>query len=199
MNKRIILASGSDIRREMLKNAGVDFDAVKPMVDENSIFHALIEDGVKPRDIADTLAEYKARKVSQKRADAFVIGCDQVLEIQGKVLQKPKDQVDAVAQLEMLSGSRHTLLSAVVLYENGTPQWRHIGKAELVMRTLSPEYIEKYVDRNWDNIQNCVGCYQLENEGVRLFSRISGDYFTVLGLPLVELLSYLTLRGVLDG
>lgn len=199
MHNQIILASGSGIRRALLKNAGVECDVVKPMIDEEAIHASMQAEGARPRDIADTLAEHKARKISMKYPDALVIGCDQVLDLKGKVLQKPTDQQNAYAQLFALSGQRHSLLSAVVVYQNVMPVWRHIGVVRLQMRNLSDRYIENYLNRNWESIRHSVGCYKLEEEGVRLFTNIDGDYFTVLGLPLVELLGYFTQKGVLDG
>ena len=199
MTDPIILASGSQIRRTLLRNAGVKCDTALAAIDEDTICAAMALDGAKPRDIADALAEQKARKVSLKNPQAFVIGCDQVLDFGGSVLRKPVDQQDAKTQLQALSGQQHELLSAVVVCERGAPVWRHVGTARLEMRALSDHYIDTYLSRNWPGIRHSVGCYKLEEEGVRLFSRITGDYFTVLGLPLVELLGYLTLRGVLQG
>lgn len=198
MSVPIILASGSQIRATLLRNAGLRFDVIKPRVDEEMIKNALLAEDASPRDIADCLAETKARKVSDKAPGNLVLGCDQVLDAAGHLLSKPRTQEDACAQLHKLQGARHHLLSAAVLYENNAPVWRHVGKAVLHMRPLSDRFIASYVARNWDSIQHAVGCYKLEEEGVRLFTRIEGDYFTVLGMPLLDLLNYLTLRGDLD-
>lgn len=199
MNIPIILASGSQARHELLENAGVAHQVIKPMVDEETIFASMRAHGVRPRDIADALAEHKARKVSLKNPGSVVIGSDQVLDLAGKTMQKPNDRNDAFAQLQTMSGARHSLLSAAVIYQDGEPLWRYVGQARLEMRNLSDAFIGSYLDRNWDSIRHCVGCYKLEEEGVRLFFKIEGDYFTVLGLPLVELLGYLTTKGVLEG
>jgi len=199
MSDRIILASASAIRRSMLENAGVKFDVQTARIDETSLIASMQAEQVKPRDIADVLAEHKARKVGTKAHDAFVIGSDQVLDLDGTVLQKPETPADAAQQLRQMSGKRHVLYSAAVIYHQGEPVWRHIGVARMHIRALSDAYIDAYVARNWEYIQHCVGCYQLEGEGARLFSKVDGDYFTVLGLPLIELLGYLTLRGVIDG
>lgn len=199
MTDRIILASGSDIRQTLLRNAGVAFETVIARVDEDTIKRSLVADGATPRDIADALAEAKARKVSSKHPDALVIGCDQVLDFERGLLSKPKDRAEAETQLAMLNGKPHKLLSAAVIYEDGQPKWRHVGVARMKMRLSSEGYIADYLDRNWNSIRDSVGCYKLEEEGVRLFSHIEGDYFTVLGLPLTELLGYLTLRRVLPG
>jgi len=199
MSRPIILGSGSTIRQTMLRNAGVDFSVTVARIDEESIKASLLAEDASPRDIADTLAEYKARRVAQSNPEALVLGCDQVLEFDRQVLSKPTTPDDARAQLKAMSGKSHKLLSAAVIYEDAKPVWRSVGQVRLTMRSLSDGYIDAYVDRNWDEIQNCVGAYQLEAEGARLFARVDGDYFTVLGLPLLDVLGYLTLSGVLDG
>jgi septum formation protein len=162
------------------------------------IKQSLEAEQVKPRDIADTLAEMKARKVSEKHPDALVLGCDQVLDHRGQLLSKPETPDAARAQLRALRGGRHMLFSAAVIVENGKPIWRHIGQVRMLMRAVSDPYIDGYVERNWESIRDSVGGYKLEEEGVRLFTRVDGDYFTVLGMPLLELLAYLTLRGDLE-
>lgn len=197
MPKRFILASGSEIRATLLRNAGVKIEVIPARIDEEAIRAGLEAEQAKPRDVADALAEFKARRVADKHLEALVLGCDQVAELAGEILSKPETPDDAAAQLRKLSGKTHRLLSAVALYENANPVWRHVGVVRLTMRDLSPGYIEDYIDRNWNSIRHAVGAYKLEEEGVRLFSRIDGDYFTVLGLPLTELLSYLILRGEL--
>lgn len=195
----IILASGSQIRAQLLANAGVSHEVLPARVDEEAIKASLLAEGVSPRDIADALADAKARKVSGKRTDALVIGCDQVLAHEGGVVSKPDSPEDAGRQLRALRAKRHTLLSAAVIYHEAKPLWRHVGQVRLYMRDVSDSYLDSYVDRNWDSIRTSVGGYKLEEEGVRLFSRIEGDYFTILGLPLLELLNYLTLSGELEG
>ena len=195
MTQPLILASGSEIRATLLRNAAVDFIVSKARVEEEMVREALLSEGATPRDIADTLAELKARKVSEKHLGALVLGCDQVLDHRGTLLSKPRTQEQVRAQLRDLRGDRHSLLSAAVICENGQPIWRHVGIVRLRMHEISDEFLDDYVARNWDSIRHSVGGYKLEEEGVRLFSRIEGDYFAVLGLPLLELLSYLTLRG----
>lgn len=199
MAEQIILASGSQIRATLLGNAGLTFDVIIPRVDEETMKTALLAEAASPRDIADALAEMKALRVAHKHPDALVIGCDQVLAHGRDLLSKPETPQDAIEQLKSLRGHTHHLLSAAVIYAEGKPQWRHVGQTRLFMRDISDAYLVDYVDRNWSSMQHAVGGYKLEEEGSRLFSRIEGDYFNVLGLPLLELLSYLTLRGTIAG
>ncbi|AUJ65293.1 septum formation protein Maf [Aestuarium zhoushanense] len=195
----IILASSSEIRATLLRNAGVPFTTEKPRVDEEMIRASLEAEEASPRDIADFLAEAKARKVSLKANGALVVGCDQVLDFDGSVMSKPADPSECLAQLTALRGKTHRLLSAAVIYKDGEPLWRHVGVVRLTMREFSDDYLCDYVDRNWESVRWSVGGYKLEEEGVRLMSRIEGDYFNVLGLPMIELLNYLTVRGALPA
>jgi septum formation protein len=199
MVQQIILASGSAIRATLLRNAGVQFEVIVPRVDEESLKMSLISEGASPRDIADALAEMKALRVGAKHPEALVIGCDQVLAHDREILSKPETPKEAVTQLKALRGQTHQLLSAAVIYMDGKPQWRHVGQTRLFMRDMSDVYLTDYVARNWESIRHAVGAYKLEEEGARLFTRVEGDYFNVLGIPLLELLSYLTLRGTLEG
>lgn len=194
----IILASGSSIRAQLLENAGVRFTVQTARVDEETAKRALLAEEASPRDIADTLAEMKARKVSDKVPGPMVLGCDQVLDFEGQLLSKPQSPEDALAQLKAMRGKRHMLLSAAVIYQNGEPIWRHVGQVRLRMRMSSDAYLRDYVARNWDSIRHAVGAYKLEEEGVRLFATIDGDYFNVLGMPLLELLNFLAVKGVID-
>jgi septum formation protein len=181
----------------MLTAAGVAHQVEVPRIDESAVRDALAADGATPRDIADALAEAKACRVAQRHPQGFVLGSDQVLDLDGAVLSKPASPDDAVAQLGQMSGKTHRLLSAAVLYEDGRPVWRHVATARLTVRPLTAAFIQDYVARNWDDIRSSVGCYRIEAEGVRLMSAIEGNHFTILGLPLVEFLNYLVVRGEL--
>ncbi|MWD27079.1 septum formation protein Maf [Aquicoccus sp. SCR17] len=199
MAREIILASGSGIRAQMLSQAGIPHRIRPARVDEAAIRDAMLAEEAPPRDIADKLAEVKALKVSAKEPGALVLGCDQVLEAGGRLFSKPETPEEARRDLAALSGGTHRLLSAAVICEDGEPVWRHVGVVRLTMRQASDAYLDDYVARNWESIRHSVGGYKLEEEGVRLFARIEGDYFTVLGLPLLELIGFLTIRGDLEG
>ncbi len=195
MPPQIILASGSDIRAKLLRDAGVDFDVITAKVDEEMIKLSLEAEEAPPRDIADFLAETKAGKVAAKHPDKMVIGCDQVLDFKGRIFSKPKTIEEAREQLLALRNEHHMLLSAAVIFFEGKPIWRHVGTVRLMMRDFSDDYLDDYLQRNWDSIRWSVGGYKLEEEGIRLFHRVDGDYFNVLGLPLLEILNYLMARG----
>ena len=199
MPRPLLLASASETRLTLLRNAGLEFTALPARIDEDTIRQTLESEGANPRDIADALAEMKARKLADRNPEALVLGCDQVLQFDHRAFGKPATPEDAIAQLSMLRGQRHQLLSAVVLYDRGKPIWRHVGRVDLTMRAFSNDWLQGYVVRNWDSIRHAAGCYKLEEEGIRLFTLVEGDYFTVLGLPLLPLLAYLELRGFIEA
>ena len=194
----IILASGSQARKTLLNNAGLRFRAQPARIDEAAIKAALVAEGATPRDIADALAEFKARKVAEKHPGAVVIGSDQVLEFQGAILSKPGQPGGGRRADPRLRGQQHRLLSAVVVYEVGT-RLAPCRAGAVDDARCQRRFLDGYLDRNWPGIGDSVGGYKLEEEGIRLFSRIDGDYFTVLGLPLLDLLGFLAQKGVIDG
>ncbi len=195
MTRPLILASASQIRLNLLLAAGLQVTACAARIDEETIRVGLQAANASPQDIADALAELKARKLADKNPSALVLGCDQVLALKDCVFAKPDTRDTARKQLQDLRGQTHRLVSAAVLYDHARPIWRHVSVASLTMRAVTDAYLEEYLDRNWLSAQHSVGVYKLEEEGVRLFSKVEGDYFTVLGLPLLPLLGYLGQRG----
>lgn len=195
MSMHIILASGSSIRQTLLRNAGVDFDVVPARIDEDAVRRAMQAEDLPARDIADALAELKAQKTGAKHPDALVIGCDQILSIGKDILAKADSRDTARIQLQYLRGKTHELHSAAVICEGPKPVWRKIGRVRMTMRNFTDAELDRYLDRNWPGVSDAVGAYKLEEEGARLFAAVEGDYFSVLGLPLLDLLSYLSLRG----
>lgn len=194
----IILASQSASRRAMLDAAGVVFTAEAAGVDEESVKAAMIAEGTDGRRLADALAELKAIKVSRRHPTALVLGCDSTVAAEdGTLIDKAASREDSRAQLQSLAGTTHRLTSAAVVALGGEPIWRHVDTARLTMRPFSDAFLDSYLDAEWPAIQHCVGGYRLEGLGAQLFSRIDGDHFTILGLPLLPLLDWLRARGEL--
>jgi septum formation protein len=192
----LTLASGSRTRAKILTDARIPFEAAAPRVDEGAVKEALLAEGHGPRAVADALAELKALRV---RRPGLVLGCDQTLEHEGALLGKPEDHAAARAQLTRLRGGTHKLHAAMVIAEDGRPVWRHVAEVTMVMRAASPAWLAGYVERNWDEIRQSAGAYTLEGEGARLFHQVRGDFFAVLGLPLLPLIDYLVTRGELEA
>ncbi|GAB5447212.1 MAG: Maf family protein [Gymnodinialimonas sp.] len=182
----------------MLKKAGVEFESSPVRIDEDAIRRSLQADDASPRDIADTLAEFKARKAAEKHPTALILGSDQILALKGEVFGKSSDRSEAADHLRRLSGKTHHLYSAAVVYEDAKPVWRAVGTARLSMHALTDAEIDAYLDQAWPEVSGSVGAYQAEALGGQLFSRIDGDWFSVLGLPLLQVLSYLRMRGMLS-
>jgi septum formation protein len=195
----LLLASASAIRLSLLHNAGVPATAHPARIDEDAIRAALQAEDASPRDMADALADLKARKIAGRHPAALVLGCDQVLALGAQVFAKPASPDDARSQLQRLRNHTHHLHSAIVLYHQGQPVWRHLASAKLTMRPFTDAFLDDYIPRNWPSIRHAVGAYLLESEGIRLFTAVEGDYFAILGLPMLPLLNYLTLRGFLTS
>ena len=197
MTTDIILASKSKVRALLLKNAGLSFVSVDAAIDEEQVKLSYINAGYTPRDVADVLADMKAKKLSNRFPNQLIIGCDQILSFREQIISKAKNTNDLVHQLKVLEGNEHIVYSASVVYINNKPEWRFIGSANMTMRNLSDDFILKYVEDNWKKIQHSVGGYEIESFGASLFSKIDGDHFSVLGIPLLQLIDYLINRGVI--
>jgi len=195
---RLILASNSASRKAMLGDAGVPFVAEASGADEEAAKAALAEVGTSPRDTADALAELKALKVSMRHPSDLVLGSDSIVVLaDGTLLDKPETRDDAERHLRSLSGGTHRIISAAVIAEGGRPIWRHVDIAKLHVRALSDGFIQTYLDAEWPAIAGCVGCFRIEGPGVQLFARTEGSHFTILGMPLLPVLDFLRVRGIL--
>ncbi len=183
----------------MLDAAGVAYTSVPAHVDEAAVKHALLAEGQAPRAIADALAELKATRISQGDPSALVIGSDSIVSVGGRMFDKPESREAAAAHLREFSGQDMRLASAVVVAEAGRPVWRTVSEAQLAVRPLSEDFIARYLDCEWPAISACVGCFRIEGPGIQLFSRVDGDHFVILGMPLVPLLGYLRLRGAMPS
>jgi septum formation protein len=187
----IILASASQSRAALLAKIGLDFRIEAADVDEESIKSAMIREGSGHAQIAAVLAALKAVQISEKYPDVLVIGADQILSAKGILYSKPVDIAEARRQLQALSGAAHELLTAVALAREGRIIWRHLETARLQMLSFSDKFIDDYLEKIGPAALTTVGCYQLEGQGPLLFEHISGDYYAILGLPLLPLLAEL--------
>lgn len=193
----LVLASGSITRQQMLKNAGVPIDIYVPKINEEALKQSLIEEKVAARDLADALADAKARSASFMHPNRMILAADQILVHKGEIFSKAQTREEARETLMVLSGKTHSLLSAAVVYDQGQPVWRHIARADMTVRPLTEPFVDWYLDALGDDAFWSVGAYQLEGIGAQLFDRIDGDYFTVLGLPLIPVLDFLRRRNIL--
>lgn len=193
----VVLASASRTRASMLDAAGIAHHVDPARVDEAEIKLSMSHGGADPLDAAVFLAEMKAQRISPRHPDALVIGADQILECEGRWFDKPESPEEARRQLVALRGREHRLATAVCVARNGQRIWHARSAPRLLMRDFSDDFLDDYIDRAGDAVCASVGGYQLETIGVQLFSRIDGDYFAILGLPLLELADFLREHGVL--
>jgi septum formation protein len=197
MTVSLVLASGSAARAKMLRDAGVALEIIKPAVDEDELKASYRAEGADVIDTAIALAEMKAQAVSRKQAGRYVLGADQMLECEGVWFDKPADHAAARAQLKALRGRRHHLISAAVLVKDGQRLWHHVDRAELTMRDFSDGFLDWYLALAGEAVMASVGAYHLEGLGAQLMTRVRGDFFTVLGLPLLPVLAILRTHGML--
>lgn len=196
MSQRIILASGSAIRRQILDGAGLDYDVIVRPVDEAAIKEAMLTENSRLRDIADALAEAKAMRVSRQEA-GLVIGADQIMVMNDQLFDKPKDMDEVRARLISMRGKKHELIGAVVICENGAPVRRHICRTKLWVRDFSDDFLDWYIETEGEALTKSVGAYRFEGPGAQLFEKVEGGFFAILGLDLLPLLDYLRTRGVI--
>ncbi|RFB89779.1 septum formation protein Maf [Rhizobium leguminosarum bv. trifolii] len=199
MTQKLILASSSPFRRMLMENAGLSFEAHAARIDERAVEAPLEKAGATPDAVALVLAKAKAEDVSSRFPDRLVIGSDQTMSLGDRVFYKPRDMADAANHLQALSGVTHRLNSAVAIVSNGVTLWQYLAHAELTMRPLTADFIARHLARAGDRALSSVGAYQLEGEGIQLFEKIEGDYFTILGLPMLPLLKKLRELGAIDG
>ena len=195
MSARLILASGSAIRRQILDGAGLDYEVITRPVDEAAIKDAMLAENSRLRDIADALAEAKAMRVSRQEA-GLVIGADQIMVMGGQLFDKPKSMEDARARLISMRGEKHELIGAVVICENGAPVWRHMCKTKLWVRDFSDDFLDWYIETEGEALMKSVGAYRFEGPGSQLFEKVEGDFFAILGLDLLPVLDFLRRRGI---
>ena len=191
----ILLASKSPTRAKLLKNAGIEFETVGHGVDEEEV--KLTMSSQSPKEVAIKLSELKALKPSLSNPDVFVIGSDQVLDLQGKLFNKANNRGEAVEQLRTLSGQEHTLITSTVIAKNNSIVWRYLNESKMKMRALSEEMIQSYLAEASDEILNIVGVYAIEKEGIKLFESIDGDIFSIQGISMLSLMQFLWNNNIL--
>jgi len=199
MNKEkpIILASASITRRRMMRAAGVSFIFKKPRVDEGALKKVAIKRRYGLRQTAEFLAKSKAESISRQFRDKYVVGADQVLGFRNKIIHKPQSVVTARKELQTLSGKKHQLITSTCVFKDGKMSWKYISTNTLYMHKITKEEINKYLKEVGKKDILSVGIYQIEGPGIRLFTKIEGDFFSILGLSLVQLLNFLRKRRVI--
>jgi len=197
-SQRLILASGSAIRAQILSDAGLTYEVISKPVDEAAVKESMLAEGSRLRDIADALAEAKALRVSRTEP-GFVIGADQIMVMDETLFDKPPTIEAARERLKEMRGKTHKLMGAVVVCENGQAVWRHLSVTKLTVREFSDAFLDQYIEMEGESLTRSVGAYRFEGPGAHLFSKVEGDFFSILGLPLLPLLDYLRTRGVVPS
>ena len=187
----IILASKSKVREEILKSNGIQCIVMPSSVDEEPVKKSLINEGATPEIISKNLAELKANKVSQKNFDILVLGADSVIDLNGELISKPENRIDAFNILKKLNGKKHSLISSVCISKNGSMIWNYTDKAYLTMKNFSDKELKDYLDKISDEALYAYNVYQIEGEGRKLFTEINGDENTVMGLPIINIKNYI--------
>ena len=191
MNKKIILASKSEVRKNILEQNNINCVSEPSNVDEETVKESMAKQGALPLDISKNLAELKANKISQKKDNELVIGADSIIDLNGEIISKPTNREEALAILKKLNGKKHYLISSVCISKNGSMIWNYSDKAALTMKPMSDEDIKKYLNKISDKDLYAYNVYQIEGEGKNLFSKIDGDENTIMGLPIKKIKEYL--------
>ena len=191
MTKKIILASKSGVRKEILIKNGINCEVVPSNVDEDQVKESLIKENVTPKIISKNLAEFKANKVSGSKLDNLVLGADSVIDLNGELISKPTNRGEALNILKKLNGKKHQLISSVCISKNGSMIWSSTDVATLTMKKLNLDEIKSYLDKIKDKELYAYGVYQIEADGRSLFSKIEGDENTIMGLPVKQIKEYL--------
>ena len=191
MNKKIILASKSEVRKKILEQNNINCISEPSNVDEETVKESMTKQGALPLDISKNLAELKANKISQKKDNELVIGADSIIDLNGQIISKPKDRNEAIEILKKLNGKKHYLVSSVCISKDGSMVWNYTDKAELTMKKMSDEELNKYLSKITDEALYAYNVYQIEGEGRNLFSKIDGDENTIMGLPIKKIKEYL--------
>lgn len=194
-----VLASSSPFRAELLTKAGLIFSTDAADIEERAVEAPLVESGLDAADVAAVLAEAKALDVSARHPGALVLGADQTMALDGELLHKPANMEEARFRLLAMSGKAHALHSALALVRDGETLWRHVSTVHMHVRTLSPAFIGRYLAEVGEAALQSVGAYQIEGAGIRLFDRVEGDYFTIIGMPMLPLLAELRRLDMIDG
>ena len=188
----IILASKSKVREEILRKNGIQCVVSPSNIDEDPVKESLLNQGASPEIISKNLAELKANKVSQKNYDILVLGADSVIDLNGELISKPENRIDAFNILKKLNGKKHSLISSVCISKNGSMVWNYTDKAYLTMKNFSDEQLKEYLEKITDEALYAYNVYQIEGEGRNLFISIEGDENTIMGLPIIDIKNYLS-------